>query len=268
MPDDPVAREIAVVIPVHDEEELLARCLESVALATRQLHRTHAVTSRVVVVLDACTDRSEEIADSFGVELLRASVRNVGAARAAGIEQVATSTTTPDDRLWIACTDADCVVPPEWLSTLCRRAEGGAELVLGRAWLDPADVADRLYRRWVRHYRGGDVLRHIHGANLGVALDAYRRAGGFALLREHEDVDLVARLLAAGVSVAAGSDVITSGRPDGRTPGGFAGYLRALGEGGGSERGGVDAADRLGPEAVVHAPEHRLRPGGHPDARV
>jgi hypothetical protein len=71
---------------------------------------------------------------------------------------------------------------------------------------------------------------HVHGANLGVRADAYLRAGGFATLPEHEDVDLVARLRAdprVDVRPSDAADVLTSGRTTGRTPGGYAGYLRA-----------------------------------------
>jgi hypothetical protein len=44
---------------------------------------------------------------------------------------------------------------------------------------------------------------------------------------EHEDVDLVARLRRTGVAITASAagEVLTSGRRDGRTPGGYAGYL-------------------------------------------
>jgi hypothetical protein len=47
----PVDR-IGVVVPVHDEEQLLARCLEALCVAA---HRV-AVPVTVLVVLDACTD--------------------------------------------------------------------------------------------------------------------------------------------------------------------------------------------------------------------
>ena len=68
----------------------------------------------------------------------------------------------------------------------------------------------------------------MHGANLGVAADAYRRDGGFLAAPEHEDTDLVERLFDAGVVVVAsdGFTVETSGRHVGRTPGGYARYLR------------------------------------------
>lgn len=257
-------QEIAVVIPVHDEERLLARCLGSVQATAHHLTKRVGVTARLVVVLDDCTDRSEEIATAHGAETVHVSRRSVGAARAAGVDHIVRTTTVT--RVWIACTDADSRVPVGWLLAHSRQAAAGADLVLGGARLDPADVSVSVYRRWARRYAEGGASRHIHGANLGVSLDAYRRVGGFADLEEHEDVDLVRRLLAAGARVAAAPDVLTSGRLDGRTPGGFAGFLRHLGAA--SEPGGIDPANGLGPEPVIDAPEHRLRAGGHPDTRV
>jgi hypothetical protein len=74
----------------------------------------------------------------------------------------------------------------------------------------------------------GEANGHVHGANLGVRASVYRSAGGFADLAEHEDIDLVARCRALGATTVASAraDVLTSGRQVGRTPGGYAGYLR------------------------------------------
>ena len=58
----------------------------------------------------------------------------------------------------------------------------------------------------------------INRANLGVAAEAYRRAGGFAPLACSEDVALVESLTAIGARIAwsAGPRVTTSGRTDAR----------------------------------------------------
>ena len=70
----------------------------------------------------------------------------------------------------------------------------------------------------------------MHGANLGFALAAYQRVGGFASLASGEDVDLVERLRAARVPWRATdrTRVLTSGRHLGRAEAGFAAYLREL----------------------------------------
>ena len=68
----------------------------------------------------------------------------------------------------------------------------------------------------------------VHGANLGIRSSTLAAAGGFAPVPEHEDVMIVdrARLLGAKIFASAQANVLTSGRSEGRTPGGYARYLR------------------------------------------
>ena len=79
---------------------------------------------------------------------------------------------------------------------------------------------------------GATVNGHVHGASLGIRADVYAAAGGFDAIAEHEDVDLVqrCRVLGANLHASASAEVLTSGRFIGRTPGGYAGYLRAQAE--------------------------------------
>ena len=64
-----------------------------------------------------------------------------------------------------------------------------------------------------------------------VRADFYRRAGGFAPVRSHEDVLLVqqTRAMKGNVVSTGASPVLTSARIIGRTPTGLAGYLQRLG---------------------------------------
>ena len=84
---------------------------------------------------------------------------------------------------------------------------------------------------WHQRHTTADGHDHVHGANLGFSLEAYRAVGGFPLLPTHEDVGLVTALREAGVpSLATGAvPVVTSGRRTGRAPDGFAPYLDGLG---------------------------------------
>ena len=64
---------ISVVIPVHNEAALLGGCLEAIERAARDA-RLESEPVEVVVVLDACTDRSAAIAGLFRGTAVQISV--------------------------------------------------------------------------------------------------------------------------------------------------------------------------------------------------
>ncbi|RFA13349.1 hypothetical protein B7R21_08280 [Subtercola boreus] len=227
---------VAIVIPARNEEQLIARCLDSVEQAiafTRDRLGDTGPNIVTIVAVDSSDDGTESIARSFpGVSVLTLDARSVGAARRAG---VALALDALDlfargfaSRVWISNTDADSVVPATWLLHQLELAAGGADVVLGTVRPDFADLSSGQVDAWLRRHPPGVAHGNTHGANLGLRADFYARAGGFAPLSEHEDVDLVARLgaLDARTVVTASAEVLTSGRQAGRTPGGFAGYLR------------------------------------------
>ncbi|GAB2909705.1 glycosyltransferase family 2 protein [Rhodococcus aerolatus] len=236
MPAVPPVR-LAVVVPAHDEEELLPACLASLRVARSRV----AVDVLVVVVLDRCTDgTAAAVAAEPDVVAVVVDAGNVGVARAAGARAAVRAGAT-----WLACTDADGTVAPDWLVAHLRHARSGVAAVAGSVVVDhfrghPPEVG----ARWHGAYRPGPGHHHEHGANLGVRAGAYRAVGGFAGLAEHEDVDLLARLRAAGHAVVAVDDlgVTTSGRVRGRVGAGFAGHLRSLADAPGLDAAGLDAA--------------------------
>jgi glycosyltransferase involved in cell wall biosynthesis len=217
-----------VVVPAHNEREHLPRCLRALATATVCL----PVPTLTVVVLDATDDGSDRLVGQFGhdVQFVAVDAGNVGAARAAGFEfaQASCDGIAPA-RIWYATTDADSVVPADWL---LRMTACDADMVLGvvqiPSWRNyPAAVA----RRYLRSYRSkGPGHDHVHGANMGFRADAYWAVGGFRALQTGEDVELVDRFEAARLRIHRDADlsVATSDRPHGRAPGGFAHHLHEL----------------------------------------
>ncbi|WP_291055738.1 glycosyltransferase family 2 protein [Herbiconiux sp.] len=233
-----------VVLPARDEEQRIGSAIEAVLASRDRLsEREPGLPCRLVVVLDACTDRSRDIARSFGaqVELLEVSFAAVGAARAAGVEHLLrTAADVAPRRHWIGNTDADTRVPASWLLDQLQAARSGALLALGRVVPHPAELAPHALDAWDRAHPLGE--RHVFGANLGVRADVYRRAGGFPPATVGEDVALVAAVQAivdergplagqAGSIVdLRGAPAVTSARVEGRAPGGFADYLASLAE--------------------------------------
>lgn len=72
---------LAVVVPAHNEQDLLPACLYSLAVAAARL----PVTVELIVVADACTDDTAALAAAAGTTVLTTTARNVGKARAAGM---------------------------------------------------------------------------------------------------------------------------------------------------------------------------------------
>ncbi|MGE0800593.1 MAG: glycosyltransferase family 2 protein [Lautropia sp.] len=215
---------IAIVVPAHNEAELIGRCLHSLREAARD-RRLEGEPVDIVVALDDCTDDTEQIVVSAGVRSIRTDARNVGIARAAGVAEALAV-----GARWLAFTDADSTVAPDWLHA---QVSHGTDAVCGT--VDIADwgchpASTRI--RYAARYQKRDGHRHIHGANLGVSATAYRHAGGFPPLKSGEDVALVKALAASGASIAWSSRprVSTSARPAPRAPAGFGAYLLALSE--------------------------------------
>ena len=206
-----------IVVPARNEASLISRCLQSIQDALQP-------SCSVIVVADCCTDNTASIARSFGgVEVIELDVANVGEARRAGIDHGLQGAD------WIATTDADSVVPVNWISDQWRLARAGSDVVVGTVRPDAADLTPAQLRAWSARHNPARPNGHVHGANLGIRASAYVEVGGFRPLVEHEDVDLVERLRAHGKTItpANSSEVLTSGRSFGRTPGGYARYLRS-----------------------------------------
>ena len=223
---------VVVVVPARNEEESLPDCLAALESAGRALAAAYpTVDLMVTVVLDGCTDSSASVMREHPfARSLEVDFASVGPARRAGIADALARAGRPAGQIWVANTDADTVVPRHWLAEQCRLAAQGVQLVLGTVVPDPSGLGIQRERAWHAAHPLGHGHDHIHGANLGFRADSYQRAGGYAALDVHEDVDLVIRLKAFGVTWSAVDTIraTTSARTMGRTPGGFAGYLREL----------------------------------------
>ena len=218
---------VVVVVPAHDEQELIRAALEAIAAASAAVEPR--VRTTVVVVANACSDRTADVARSCGASVVEVDTADVGAARAAGFAWAIGAGAGPLDTLWLATTDADSRVPPAWLSTQLAAAADGTELYLGTVALEPADRAS--FAAWARSYasasRDGTGHGHVHGASMGMSASMYVATGGFRSMECDEDVDLVTRLTAAGARIAwdESSPVITSARLHSRAPRGVAADL-------------------------------------------
>jgi len=70
----------SVVIPAHNEEKYIAKCLDSIVKASAPYNDQ----VEIIVVLNRCTDRTEEIALSYGCVIVREDAKNLSKIRNAG----------------------------------------------------------------------------------------------------------------------------------------------------------------------------------------
>jgi hypothetical protein len=224
-----VIEAVGVAVPAHNEETLLPDCL----LALRRAASRLSVPVRVLVVADSCTDRTVAVARACGVHVAGIGARNVGAARATGMTALLRLMPRLDPAaVWLATTDADTVVPADWLRRQLGYADQGWDVVLGTVtvadWSEHPPHVPAAFT--ARYESGGRPHPHVHGANLGIRASAYLAAGGFRPLRSAEDHALLAAATEAGCSVLQASDIAvqTSARRQARAPDGFSHLLRTL----------------------------------------
>ncbi|MFJ3367987.1 glycosyltransferase [Pseudomonas sp. NPDC086251] len=214
---------IGVVIPAHNEENHITDCLLSVLVAAGHPD-LHGQLVTILVVLDDCSDNTGQLVSAHGVAKLDVSFQNVGKSGATGAENLLSA-----GAQWLAFTDADTVVPHDWLA---RQLEFSADAVCGTVVVDSWNEHGDLVRsKYLELYQFIENHHHIHSANLGLSAEAYRNAGGFQHIPAHEDVHLVADLERIGARIVwtPTNPVITSARRDFKCLGGFGEFLTSLG---------------------------------------
>ena len=115
---------LTVVVPAHNEELLVGRCVRS--LLAQQYPRA---AFDVVVVADNCNDRTPEVAAEAGARVLvreNLQVRGKGAALRHAFDILVNESARPDA---IVVVDADSVAEPTLLRGLAARLGAGAEVV-------------------------------------------------------------------------------------------------------------------------------------------
>lgn len=100
--------QVSVVVPAHNEERALPNCLEG--LARQRTQHTY----EVIVVDNASNDRTAEIVRAWQnrlkLQLISEPRKGRGSARRRGFAEAKTEI--------ILSTDADSVVPPDWIEAL------------------------------------------------------------------------------------------------------------------------------------------------------
>ena len=228
-----------VVVPARDERERIHDCIAALAAQT-----IGTDTFEVVLVADACSDGTDQLAAVIAAELgvrlrvMQGPGAGAGAARRTGMEAAAELLLRSGrPQGLIACTDADSRPEPDWLERQLAHLGAGARVVAGLVELDrreaedlhegvcarrERDAAARL--RTLRDRDPSAEHHHFAGASIGIDAATYSAIGGIEPLPALEDAGLAARLDAHGIPILRAADVrvITSARADGRASRGLA----------------------------------------------
>ena len=189
-------RTISIVIPAHNEEKYVARCIRSVKTAASQF----GGSVEIIVVCNRCTDRTEEIALRHGARVIKnedrciAKVRNAGIAAAKGDIIV---TIDCDNRM----TKGTLKEIAELIDT-GRDIGGGAPIRFARYSL-PLFLNDVLC----------EVSFRLTGLYCGIfwaEKSAFEAVGGFAEKKAMEDAATAKKLKAYGRSVGRKYTVLRS----------------------------------------------------------
>ncbi|MEO1615685.1 MAG: glycosyltransferase, partial [Planctomycetota bacterium] len=197
---DPSER-ITVVVPALNEEVHLAQCIESLE---NQSYPGDKV--QIIVVDNGSTDRTCEIVEASSATLLRETRRSAYWARNLAIEN--------SESTWLAFTDADCIVEPQWLEQLHQRARETDAWIVGgltKYKILRDSMGNRLlYETHLPEQLRATIEKHhcVAGGNMFVKRSAFDSFGLFRVIRSGSDIELSRRLATNGYPSAFAENAI------------------------------------------------------------
>lgn len=181
---------VSVVVPAYNEERYIRPCLEALKQQTY-------TDFELIVVDNNCTDKTAEIARSFGATVIREKKQGMIPARDRGFRKARGEL--------ILRTDADTVVPQTWIGSFVEGFQNnpGAVALTGSFVSPTPKIPDMFFRMYthvyffVHHMLTGHG--NLHGPNMAVRKSALEQITPCTDdTRVHEDVDLACHLAPMG----------------------------------------------------------------------
>ena len=192
---------VSVVIPAYNEEQSIESCLKAF---TRQ---TTNIPYEVVLVNNNSTDDTIAIAQKFvgalDLKIVNEKQQGRGAARRLGFSKANGNI--------ILSTDADTVVPKDWIANYLSHFENPKIVAVTGPW----KIRSRSkVRNFTAYHFQRLTLPCLTGLNFGVRKNVYNKAGGFdGSLKAQEDIELTPRVRKLGkIKYAKDVVVLTSSR--------------------------------------------------------
>lgn len=181
---------ISVVIPSFNEEERIERCL--ISLTKQNLPKDEY---EVIVVDGGSKDKTREIAEKYADLVFIQTSPKVGGARNDGALRAKGTI--------IATTDADTILPPDWLSRIKKGFENpDVVLLYGPVKPVEATIKNRLYLFLANSfahigYLTGTVLFTL-GCNSAFRADVFKKAGMYRVSDAGDDLEVAHRMRTLG----------------------------------------------------------------------
>lgn len=187
---------ISVIIPTFNEEENIAQCLVSLS------HQTVPRTEYEIIVVDGGSkDASCEIAKKYADSVFTQTSKKVGGARNDGI-MVAKGDI-------VATTDADCILPPNWIEIIKRDFEDEDIVqVYGPVYPIEEGSGNKLSLMLANTFsRIGYYSRTFYytlGCNTAFRKNAFIKAGMYRCIDAGDDLEIALRMRDEGKVVFDG----------------------------------------------------------------
>lgn len=206
---------LSFVIPAYNEEDYLAKCLESVLNQIKEGEHD----AEVIVVNNASTDRTREIAESFeGVRVVDEFKKGLIPARQAGF--------VASKGELIANIDADTLLPSGWIKKACEEfSENNGLVALSGPFIyyDLPKSTNTLIKIFFSAGSAGNFLSRyvfrkgavVQGGNFVLRRSALEKIGGYNMDLNFfgEDIDVAKRISRVGqVKFTLKFPIYTSGR--------------------------------------------------------
>ena len=184
---------LTLAVCAHRAEHCIGACLES--------FRTQTVApDEVIVCVHELSDPTAAVAESYGARVI--------ASHGIGLFQSRNAVLAACGTEYLAFTDADCVLVPEWVEAVKRALDTHPEVAAGTGRhpaVGPRTIASWLHHMWfIVETRNTGETDGVIGGNSYFRTEALRKVGGWLDLPGHsnaEDVYISMALRKAGYKI-------------------------------------------------------------------
>lgn len=193
MTENATRKTLTLAICARNAQDIIGNCLDSIRNQT-------AAPDELIVALDSLDDPTTEVARRYGARVIASNATGLYEARNAVLDACTTD--------YLAFTDADCELVPEWVALARKVLDERPEVAAGTGRHPP--IGKRNLAGWHHHMwylvetRSTGETEGVIGGNSYFRTSALREVGGWLKLPRHsaaEDVYISKALRNAGYTI-------------------------------------------------------------------